>query len=191
MALEKAEIERRLADAQARLAEARGELSAFDLRLPAERGYGISSASQRLGYQVRVDSGEAEVAALELELMKLADRSNERDGVLLTEQQRVQHERREFWFRRFHLSMGIAHGAGLAAITSKVFDSAVSAGSVAQTWWAMFCFAAGLILAGAIPISLYFGKSRVAWGLASVSAGLFIAALAVAVAAAWAKAVGA
>lgn len=106
----------------------------------------------------------------------------------LREDARKREERREFWFRRFNLSLGLAHGAGLAAITSKMFDKDITAGAVAATWWSMASFAVGLSVAGTLPIALYFERPKVGWWMAIGSAFLFLWALAVALAGAAHKA---
>lgn len=97
----------------------------------------------------------------------------------LREDAKKREERREFWFRRFNLSLGLAHGAGLAAITSKVFANDVVAAAVAGTWWSMVSFAAGLAVAGILPIALYLERPKVGWWMAGGSALLFLWALVV------------
>ena len=106
----------------------------------------------------------------------------------LREDAKKREERREFWFRRFNLSLGIAHGAGLAAITSKIFDKDITATAVSGTWWSMVSFALGLAVAGALPIALYMERPKAGWWMAGGSAALFIWALGVALAGAAQKA---
>lgn len=175
MASEREEVKRQLLEALQRELEAQEELTELLTRFSGIVGPGTSEAKARL------ENAQREVSTVRQRLRQIDDRTSEQAAS-------VAHERREFWFRRFHLSLGLAHGAGLAAIMGKIFDSAVSAPAAAGAWWAMFAFALGLVLAGLLPVTLYKERHKWAWVLAGVSAVLFIWALLVLLGAAAVKA---
>lgn len=100
----------------------------------------------------------------------------------------VEFEERTFWFRRFHTSLAIAHGAAFAAAASHLFDDKASALTAAAAWIPMAIFASGMILAGSLPIALHRRAELLAWRLAGVSALLFIVGVVAVLAAVWRKA---
>ncbi|MDZ4372668.1 MAG: hypothetical protein U1C74_14755 [Phenylobacterium sp.] len=90
---------------------------------------------------------------------------------------------RTFWFRRFHTSLAIAHGAALAAIASKLLDPGISRTALQVALGPLAVFAVGMILAGLIPYALAREHHVGARRLANVSGGLFVGGLIVTVAA--------
>lgn len=144
----------------------------------------------------RVKELKAEIAPLRIQEKEVEDRQNEREEEkLAVERRRVEAaeaaveqakaEERAFWFRRFHTSLALAHGAGFAAVASKLFDSTVTPDVAAGAWHPMACFAIGMVVAGLIPVALFRESQRVAWGLAISSATLFLMALTLSLAAVW------
>lgn len=95
---------------------------------------------------------------------------------------------RSFWFRRFHTSLAIAHGAAFAAVGSHLFDKDTTAAVAAAAWHPMALFACGMVVAGALPIALHRRSDKAGWRLATVSAALFVAGIAAALFAVWRKA---
>jgi small-conductance mechanosensitive channel len=125
-----------------------------------------------------VNHFEGLAADLALRKQQLIDRNKEALDRLAAEDQ-------AFWFRRFHTSLAIAHGAGFAAIGSKLFDPEVTASTAGAAWHPMLLFAVGMVAAGVIPLALYFKRMGIAWGLALTSASLLVAGLGAALAAVW------
>ncbi len=130
----------------------------------------------------------SELEKLESQLERLDQAHETQESAFALEVRRAEIERREFWLRRFHLSLGLGHGAALAAVASKVFDKDVEPTVVAGTWWALAAFSVGLVLAGLIPVTLYSDLRRAPWVLAGLSAVCFVGGLGVTLLAAAAKA---
>ncbi|WP_428151415.1 hypothetical protein [Brevundimonas sp.] len=188
MALEREEVKQRLAEARGDLASKQARVAEFEtwLREGSPRANG---AAQQIGWaRQEVENAQKEVDALILRDKRLDDSENERADAASLRRAEHREEQRQFWFRRFHLSVGLAHGAGLAAISSKVFDKDVSAATVSGAWWSLTAFVLGLLIAGLIPIALYFDRTRWAWWMASGSAAAFVWALCVVLAGAAVKA---
>lgn len=97
-------------------------------------------------------------------------------------------ETRQFWFRRFHTSLAIAHGAAFAALGSNLFDKDTPAAVIAGAWHPMALFAAGMVIAGVLPMALYAKKEPLAWKLAGASAAFFLAGLGACLIAMWLRA---
>lgn len=131
-------------------------------------------------------------ASRELEELENAERRREeerlaRDSALEAERRRYQREDQDFWFRRFITSLAIAHGAGFAAVASKLLDGNVSQSTAAAAWHPMAAFAAGMVFAGVAPVALWWDAFRVAVRLVMISALLLIIALSAALIAVWNK----
>ena len=71
------------------------------------------------------------------------------------EADRRRHEREngDWWFRRFHTSLAIAHGAAFAAIASNAFDADKIKTTAALVAAPLATFGIGMILAGLIPVT--------------------------------------
>ena len=128
---------------------------------------------------VQIDSG------LQHRLAKLEQQEAERLKFAAQASITSEHEERAFWFRRFHTSLAIAHGAAFAAIGSHLFDKDVRVAVVAAAWSPMALFAAGMVIAGMLPLALHRRDERLGWRLASISAVLFVVGLAAALLGLW------
>lgn len=123
----------------------------------------------------RAHAGE-QYNALAREISRLKD---EHDAHL----QKEHSDAEQFWFRRFHTSLAIAHGAAFVAIGSKAFEPALNADAKIAAAYALIWFGTGVVLAGVIPAVLFLHHQRAAWALAAGSAVAFVCGLATAIAA--------
>lgn len=146
------------------------------------------AAGQSAQLQPQLAQAKQQVAELERALRRFDDEEQAHADGIAREVGRRRDEERAFWFRRFHTSLALAHGAGFAAVASKLFDSNVTASTAAGAWYPMAAFACGMMLAGLIPVALFRETTRTAWSLAIASATLFLGALAAALTAVWLKA---
>lgn len=202
MSSERKEVEDRLLAAEAKMAthtqhldEKRKELANPNL------GDGVRMIAIEDMNQARAAIGELqpELAALQLAKKRLDDTAaekrearelarRERDAAVEAALAKVREEDRGFWFRRFHTSLAIAHGAAFAAIGSKLFDSTVDKATAGGAWYPMVAFGMGMLFAGLIPVALYRDSQKMAWRLAIISASLLIIGLFAALWAVWNKA---
>lgn len=125
---------------------------------------------------------------LQDKLARLRDEALHREQLVADAEQRAQVDDANFWFRRFNTSLAIAHGAGFAAIGSKLFDKETPPDIIVAAWHPMAIFALGMVAAGVLPIALYFRRQLLAWSLAGASATLFAAGLVAALVAMWLRA---
>ena len=79
-----------------------------------------------------------------------------------------------FWFRRFHTSLGLAHGAAFVGLANSLFNKDTPTSLVASLLSPMVAFGAGMLMAGTIPLALHAKRARFGWGLALTSAVLFL-----------------
>lgn len=89
----------------------RGEQSSESLKIEIDQYNSLVQIDSGLQHRV------AELERREGELIKFSDETS-----ITTE-----FEERAFWFRRFHTSLAIAHGAAFAAIGSHLFDKDITA----------------------------------------------------------------
>lgn len=159
-------------DAKLTVANARGETPSGLLQIEIDQYNRLNVTNSAVQHRA------AELERQEAERIKITDEAS-----ITTE-----YQERAFWFRRFHTSLAIAHGAAFAAIGSKLFDKDTNAQTAAAAWHPMALFALGMVIAGAHPLALHRRNERIGWGLAGVSAVLFVAGLIAALAAIWRKA---
>lgn len=202
MSSERSEIEDRLLEAETQMAALESEVSRW-----RERATDSSKPSgMKLNAQQRVQSALDNVKAFKPQLddLRLAKKrlddsaaeraeareaaDRERDNAVRVALENAKAEDRSFWFRRFHTSLAIAHGAAFAAISSKLFDPAIDSATAGGSWYSLSLFAIGMLVAGLIPIFLFLEKTRWTWYLAIGSAVLFAMGLAAALIAIWIKA---
>lgn len=144
-----------------------------------------SRRQTRLTNMARRQSVFEQLKALQIEQSKLHDEERKRADAAAAAIEQAMREDRSFWFRRFHTSLALAHGAGFAAVCSKLFDPALTAATAGYAFYPMGAFAIGMVLAGLIPVALYRDAGRWAWGLAGASAILFCGALIASLIAIW------
>lgn len=159
-------------DAKVKVINERGESPSELLQIEIDQYNRLNNINAAVQHRA------AELERQEAERIKITDEAS-----ITTE-----YQERAFWFRRFHTSLAIAHGAAFAAIGSKLFDKETTAETAAAAWHPMALFALGMVIAGALPLALHRRNERVGWGLAGVSAFLFVAGLVAALAAIWRKA---
>lgn len=159
-------------DAKLKVLNARGEAPSGLLQIEIDQYNRLNSTNGAVQHRA------AELERQEAERIKITDHAS-----ITTE-----YEERAFWFRRFHTSLAIAHGAAFAAIGSKLFDKETTADVAAAAWHPMALFALGMVVAGSLPLALHRRNEVVGWSLAGVSAALFVAGLGAALAAIWRKA---
>lgn len=181
MSTQKEEIQRQLSslqDEQMKLGRERQSIR-DDNSLNPNGPIRIRAINQRL-----VDI-TTQMKGLMLQSRKLADDDAAAHAQLEALSEQSKREDRSFWFRRFHTSLAIAHGAGFAAVSSKLFDPALKAATAGYAFYPMSAFAIGMVLAGLIPVALYRDAGRWSWGLAGASAILFCGALMASLIAVW------
>jgi hypothetical protein len=109
---------------------------------------------------------DRELGELSLQERRIIDEQEQRDkghrAELAATEARIVAEERAFWFRRFHTSLAIAHGAAMAAIANKLFDKEVHVAAIKAALAPLSIFAVGMILAGLIPLALFQGRQRTA-----------------------------
>jgi hypothetical protein len=91
--------------------------------------------------------------------------------------QRLELDGGPFWFRRFHTSLAIAHGAAFAAVIAHVFDPESPRSLAVLAEIPLVCFAIGMCSAGLIPVALHSKNNDFAWLLALTSGFALIAGL--------------
>lgn len=150
----------------------------------------VRSVAMRLEgeYFARKNELENRIKEMRDRFARLRDEASHRESMLADAEERAQVDDANFWFRRFNTSLAIAHGAGFAAVGSKLFDKETPPEIIVAAWHPMAIFAVGMILAGSIPVALYFRRQNVAWALAGLSAALFAAGLFAALLAMWLRA---
>lgn len=202
MSSERKEVEDRLLDRQARMAALEEEQDAAKAILgdpKASEVAHLSAANALQRIRTSIEKLKPQIAELRLAKKRLddvaTDRAAERTAIDREKAAAVEaalvsarEEDRGFWFRRFHTSLALAHGAAFAAIASKLFDATVDSSTAAGAWYPMSAFAFGMLLAGLIPVALYRESLSTAWRLAIVSAALFVLGLAAALVSVWIKA---
>lgn len=143
----------------------------------------LKASHDAAGRRMKIAHDEWEKASAEVK--RLTELELERGFTVRVASEQAKREDRSFWFRRFHTSLALAHGAGFAAVGSKLFDGATGKAAVQGAFYPMLCFAVGMVVAGLIPVALYLDRAKLAWGLAIGSAVLFVLALLNAVIAVW------
>lgn len=182
MSLQRAEIDRQvkaIQDEQIRLGNEQ-------TRLDKARGpYDVAAVERLKAIDKRFRETSSELKVLALQSRKLDDEETALAQQAAAILHQARREDRSFWFRRFHTSLALAHGAGFAAVSSKLFDPALKAATAGYAFYPMGAFAVGMVLAGLIPVALYRDAGRWAWALAGTSAVLFCGALAASLIAVW------
>lgn len=148
----------------------------------------IGSRAKHQSYSLQLESLRKQIEGMELQLSRIRDEEKAAQASVAAGIEQAKREDRTFWFRRFHTSLAIAHGAGFAAVASNLLDPAATASTATAALIPMAAFAVGMVLAGLIPVALYRDAARWAWSLAGISAALFCAALVAAVIAVGVKA---